>query len=285
MPGASESGEGDGGAPGDGDWGTGCDADDDWFTDADRLAEQYADADNLNARVALHERFSTADRPFRPWLLDRIRDRLGTDARVLTLGCGAGDLYAENAGRVPGGWDVTLTDASPGMVREAHGRLDGGYRYAVADAATLPFATGAVDAVTANHMLYHVPERRRALREIRRVLAPGGYLFASTNGADNMRELFAVLEAVNGGPVARGEGFRLANGREQLAAVFESVTRVDYDDGLRITDPGAVVAYALSREEFSEADAPALRSAVEEAFDDGALDVTKEVGLLVARRG
>jgi SAM-dependent methyltransferase len=261
------------------------DHEDDWFTDAERLADQYADAGNLSARVALHERFSTADRPFRPWLLDRMRERLGGDARVLTLGCGAGDLYAENAGRVPAGWAVTLTDASPGMVREARERVDDADALAVADAAAPPFATRAFDAVTANHMLYHVPDRRRALREIRRVLVPGGHLFAATNGAGNMRALFALLESVHGGPIERGSGFRLANGREQLAAVFASVDRVDYDDGLRVTDPEAVVDYALSRAEFSPADAPALRAAVEDAFEDGALEVHKEVGLLVAERG
>lgn len=259
--------------------------DDGWFTDAERLADQYADAGNLTARVALHERFSTADRPFRPWLLDRMRERLGGDARVLTLGCGAGDLYGENAGRVPAGWDVTLTDASPGMVREARGRVVDADAVAVADAASPPFATRTFDAVTANHMLYHVPDRRRALREIRRVLVPGGLLFAATNGAGNMRELFAVLESIHGGPIERGSGFRLANGREQLAAVFESVDRVDYDDGLCVTDPEAVVDYALSRAEFTETDAPALRAAVEEAFAGGAFEVTKEVGLLVAQRG
>lgn len=280
MSGGSEGGDADADERADGPG----DADD-WFTDADRLADQYADADNLNARVALHERFSTADRPFRPWLFDRIRERLGADARVLALGCGAGDLYAENADRVPDGWAVTLTDASRGMVREARGRLGDRYRRAVADAATLPFSTRTFEAVTANHMLYHVPDRRRALREIRRVLVPGGHLFAATNGAGNMRELFDLFESVHGAPIARGSDFRLANGREQLSAVFESVSRVDYDDGLRVTDPEPVVAYALSRAEFSDADAPALRAAVEEALAGGALDVTKEVGVLVAQRG
>jgi len=279
MPDANTPGDGSG------DRDDGAERRESWFTDADRLAEQYADADNLNARVALHERFSTADRPFRPWLFDQLRERLADDACVLTLGCGAGDLYAENADRVPGGWEVTVTDASLGMVGEACGRLDGSYRYAVVDAATLPFAAGEFDAVTANHMLYHVPDRRRALREIRRVLVPGGHLFAATNGDDNMRGLFDLLESVHGGPIARGSDFRLANGREQLADVFASVTRVDYDDGLRVTDPEAVVAYALSREEFSDSDAPALRAAVEDAFEDGRLDVTKEVGVLIARRG
>jgi SAM-dependent methyltransferase len=36
--------------------------------------------------------------------------------------------------------------------------------------------SGAFDAVIANHMLYHVPDRARALTEIRRVLRPGGRL-------------------------------------------------------------------------------------------------------------
>jgi hypothetical protein len=43
------------------------------------------------------------------------------------------------------------------------------------------------------------------------------------------------------------------------------------------------VRYALSREEFGESDAPALGRAFAERFEDGALSVTKDVGLFVAR--
>ena len=48
--------------------------------------------------------------------------------------------------------------------------------------------------MTANHMLYHVPDQERALRELRRVLKPGGRVVMATNAADHGQR-FRVLHA------------------------------------------------------------------------------------------
>ncbi|MDP8921644.1 MAG: class I SAM-dependent methyltransferase, partial [Chloroflexota bacterium] len=83
-------------------------------------------------------------------------------------------------------------DASFGMLREARRRaLDGGLSVPVlqAYAEALPVADAAYDRVMANHMLYHVPDQVRALREMRRVLRPGGRVIMATNAADHMARL------------------------------------------------------------------------------------------------
>ncbi len=121
--------------------------------------QQYGDAGNLNARAAL-----------------------GPEARILEVGCGPAQLWRRNLNRLPTGWRVTLTEFSPGVVSAARGALAG-------HEALFTFADGAFDAVIANYMLYHVPDRPRAFAEIARVLRPGGRLFATTNGPDNLREL------------------------------------------------------------------------------------------------
>ncbi len=50
------------------------------------------------------------------------------------------------------------------------------------DAQSIPFEDETFDAVIANHMLYHVPDRPKAIAEIKRVLKPGGRLIATTIG-------------------------------------------------------------------------------------------------------
>jgi SAM-dependent methyltransferase len=256
----------------------------DWCDDRAALREQYADADNLEARIALHREFSTADRPLNDWRFDAMAGRLIDDADVLGLGTGPGHLWRENRERTP--WTVHVTDASPGMVGESRDALtdEPWTRFAVCDAAALPYRSRSFDAVTAHHMLYHVPNRRRTLREIRRVLEPGGGLFASTNGAGHLRELFEVMEAVHGGPLARASGFRLENGREQLERAFDAVEVLEFDDVLEVTAVEPLVRYVLSRDEFDADDAPALHEAFAERFEDGRFDVEKAVGMLVARR-
>jgi hypothetical protein len=81
------------------------------FTDRSFLLErQYRTAQNLNARIELHERFSTNPEPFPRWVFDRLR--LPSEADILEVGCGNGNLWAANRGRIPAGWRLTLTDIS-----------------------------------------------------------------------------------------------------------------------------------------------------------------------------
>jgi SAM-dependent methyltransferase len=186
------------------------------------LAEQYADAENLRARVALHESHEVADRDWWAWVFDHY-EGLPTDADVIEVGCGPGDCWRATADRVPAGWDLLLTDFSAGMAVEARetvaeAGLDADV--AVAAAESVPLPRDCVDAVLANHVLYHV-DRAVAVPELRRVLRPGGRLFATTNGESNLRELHAMLDHVGYDPPELA--FSLENGPDQLAGAFESV--------------------------------------------------------------
>lgn len=256
----------------------------DWFVDRAALNEQYADASNLHDRQALHATYSTADVPLREWQLDQLT--LPDAAAVLSVGCGPGDLWPDVAERVPDGWSLTLTDLSAGMLETASERLwvdlTDRTAFAVADAATLPFRDGSFDAVTANHMLYHVPERDTAIAELARVLRPGGRLYATTNGDGNMRRIYDVLEAVIGHRPAHGSEFTLQNGREQLERHFESVECRRFDDALLVDEVEPLVRYALSRDDVPASAAVDLHRAFEAQFVDGSFRVEKEVGMFVA---
>ncbi len=94
------------------------------------------------------------------------------------MGCGLGESAAYFALR---GAEVTATDLSPEMLRMARrvaGRSGVGFREAVASADDLPFAPGSFDAVYIANTLHHLPEPLAVLREIRRVLRPGGWFFS-----------------------------------------------------------------------------------------------------------
>jgi len=102
------------------------------FTDRSFLLErQYRTAQNLNARIELHERFSTNPEPFPRWVFDRLR--LPSEADIPEVGCGNGNLWAANRDRIPAGWRLPLTDSSRGMIDEARERLGDLASYGVAD--------------------------------------------------------------------------------------------------------------------------------------------------------
>jgi ubiquinone/menaquinone biosynthesis C-methylase UbiE len=273
----------------------------------DYLLAQYLDASNLQARADLHQRYSTNPHDWQQWVYDQLDVPpssldLPLSSRVLELGCGPGQLWRQNLERLPQGWEVVLTDFSPGMADEARRNLArqnlvrqkpalGGRRFAFAvhDAQALPFADRSFDAVLANHMLYHVPDRARAFREIRRVLRPGGRFYAATNGRAHMRELRDLHERFEAGAGRRigsvAAPFTLENGAEQLRPWFSQVAIRRQENSLRVLEAAPLVAYVASTQTLSEGALRALAAYVEnEIARHGAIHITKDSGLFTAVR-
>lgn len=249
---------------------------------------QYGDDSNLNARVELHRRFSTNRGSFHRWVFDHLE--LPDGARVLEVGCGPGHLWAANTDRVPSGWSALLTDFSRGMVTIARRRLGDRFRYVVADASGLPLLPGVFDAVLANHMLYHVPDRDRAIGELARVLRPGGTLYAATNGRDHLQEIDGLIarwrtsRRLGGHRGQLNLRFNLENGADQLRAEFADVERRDWEDALAITEADPVVAYVRSTHSGAEVDLDGLRRETANLIErEGVLRVRKATGLFIAR--
>jgi ubiquinone/menaquinone biosynthesis C-methylase UbiE len=250
------------------------------------LTRQYQNASNLEARIALHARFSTNTYDYYSWIFDHLH--LPPHSRILELGCGTGRLWLENVHRIPEDWDVMLSDFSPGMTQEAQASLRDSHRpftFAVIDAQVIPYEDESFDGVIANHMLYHVPDRPQAFAEIRRVLRPGGKLYAATNGRAHLHELSSfVLEQSS--DFSHRLVFDLENGRDQLAPWFSTIVLHRYDDALIITEAEPLIAYFLSTRIASalddEARADLARRVEQELAAHGAIHVTKDIGLFEA---
>lgn len=263
------------------------------------VTRQYRDASNLNARAALHARYGVNPYPWFRWVFDQILSVAPSSARILEVGAGPGGLWREQRDRMPSGWRVSLTDLSEGMAAEQRAALASDaftmFDFAVADVEALPFPDGVFDLAIANHMLYHVPDRAKALGELRRILRPGGALLAATNGDDNMRELDDLVRSA--APKAASDAwkasfrhpFTLENGSAQLAPYFEGIELRRYEDGLDVTDIEPLIAYVLSIDApgYSEEEVIATVAArAREAMErhKGVFHITKSVGLFVARR-
>jgi ubiquinone/menaquinone biosynthesis C-methylase UbiE len=263
------------------------------------VQEQYRDGSNLNARIALQARFSTNPYGWQRWVFDRLE--LPPEARLLELGCGPGLLWRENLDRLPEGWTITLTDASPGMLGEAQDGLgaDPRFRFRVVDAQRIPFESGAFDAVVANNMLYHVPDLPRALSGIACVLGPGGSLYAATVGRGHLREMgwmLAVLDPAHPPeePIWYYLKFDLENGAEQLSGYFSEVSFVPYEDALAITEAKPLVDYLLStpiaqsarraEDEFHDRVSALTAMLERDLAARGEIRISKQTGMFIARR-
>lgn len=139
-------------------------------------------------------------------LLDPARVAVeGRRPRLLDVGCGTGLNVAE-----AGAWaDAVGVDVSDEALRFSRAR---GVAVSKASIEALPFPDGAFDVVTCFDVLYHraVEDDARAVRELARVLAPGGLLFVRTPALSSLRR--AHDEAVHG---------RRRHDRRELAALLD----------------------------------------------------------------
>ena len=97
---------------------------------------------------------------------------LRRDVRLLDVGCGPGTITADFAQRVTHGVVLGI-DASAAVIAEAQ-RDHPGVSFAVGDVYRLDFPASSFDIVHAHQVLQHLSDPVAALREMRRVVRPGG---------------------------------------------------------------------------------------------------------------
>lgn len=137
----------------------------------DSLAEGYA------------RHWGPVIRPAAEALLQRLEGVVPSGGRILDVGTGTGTLALGALARWPGA-TVTGVDASDAMLdlaaEAARERLpqrdQARFQRATAVAEQLPFDEAVFDVAISSFVLQLVPSRAAALREIRRVLRPGGRL-------------------------------------------------------------------------------------------------------------
>jgi ubiquinone/menaquinone biosynthesis C-methylase UbiE len=166
--------------------------------------------------------------------------------RVLDVGCGTGWLAAGLARARP---DVLTAgvDLSAGMLGKA--REAGAAVLVQGSADGLPIADGSVEVVVGRGVLHHLPDPLAALREWRRVLAPGGAVVLSSeptpaveaHGDVLVRALLAVLRR----PLTDEEDFW------ELAAMAANLHVFDLDELEALAAEAGFADVALRTEAFA----------------------------------
>ena len=136
-----------------------------------------------------------------PFVLDTLSGMAREPDRVGDVGCGSGILLGDVLEAMPAarghGVDVSRT-----MLRHAARVMDvRGMReraaFVASDMRRLPFAADSFDFLVANEVLEHLPEPAGALREIRRVLRPGGFLSSSIPVGDDVPTHLCLFRTVD----------------------------------------------------------------------------------------
>ncbi|MHB9926046.1 MerR family transcriptional regulator [Clostridium botulinum] len=244
--------------------------------------QQYENASNLRARIAIHELFSTNKEGWMPWFFKELKHELSrissncqnyneninneniselsnldlkqSNIKILELGCGDASFWNKNFNNIPLNWEITLTDFSEGMLKDAKKNLRetrSRFNFKIVNAEKIPFEEESFDVVIANHMLYHVPNINKALKEINRVLKSEGILFTSTVGKNHMKEIRQIISTFNIYNLTSEsweitDSFQLENGLKIVSEYFNMVELKRYKDNLKVTDPVYILDYIFS---------------------------------------
>jgi ubiquinone/menaquinone biosynthesis C-methylase UbiE len=152
--------------------------------------------------------------------------KVASGDRVLDVGCGTGVLARTAADRVAAEGQVTGLDLNEGMLAVAR-RLRPTINWRQGDATKLPFEDATYDVIMSQFALMYFPDRVAALKEMWRVLTPGGRLVIAVWGPYERATGYVILTeiaqrtcgqaaaAVLTAPFALGD-------KDQLLALFKA---------------------------------------------------------------
>jgi SAM-dependent methyltransferase len=181
----------------------------------------------LEATAETYERL-LAPAIFESWT-HRVANAAGIQPgqRVLDVACGTGVLARTVADRVDPGGSVAGIDLNPAMLTVAR-RIAPGIEWREGQAESLPYPDRSFDAVVSQFGLMFFTDRAAALREMMRVLAPGGRMavavFDSLDNIPAYSTMVTVLQKVVGDGAARAleSPFVLGDTGELLALFHEA---------------------------------------------------------------
>jgi SAM-dependent methyltransferase len=176
--------------------------------------------------------------------------------RLLDLGCGDGAWTMEVARHVGAGdiLGVEFVEDFAQLAREA------GVDAVVADlGGRLPYDDASIDVVHSNQVIEHLPRTDNFLREIARILAPGGYAVVSTNNLSSWHNIVSLSlgwqpapchvsdEAIVGNPTTFNEGAEAPTPGQTHLRVFtgRALAQLAAHHGLTVDYQGAAGYYPL----------------------------------------
>jgi ubiquinone/menaquinone biosynthesis C-methylase UbiE len=258
------------------------------------LSDQYLDSSNYIARIEINRRFRTNPQPWTNWIFDQIK--FPENSKVLELGCGNGILWKNNTDKIPDDCQIILSDFSEGMLNDARNLLSdisGWFKYKIINAQAISYFNDYFDLVIANLMLYHIPNRKKALSEISRVLKSDGTFYSTTFGKSNMKEINDIVsnydKRLDYSLEIFAKEFGLKNGKSQLKEYFEDVKLIRYPDFLEVTEADPIIHYVLSfgknRKILVGENLLDFKDYLNEILDNnGKIVVTKDTGMFIAKK-
>jgi ubiquinone/menaquinone biosynthesis C-methylase UbiE len=165
-----------------------------------------------------------AGKEFLDWLA------LPKHLRWLDVGCGTG-AFTEVLQQTSAAVEIVAIDTAAAHVAQAQSRVKGeNVRFEVADACSMSFEDGRFDAAVSALVLNFIPDREKAVAEMRRVVRPGGtiaaYVWDFAGGRGASQHLNSAIKEIEGSDT-KGALNADSTSQEKLKALFHSLGLTD----------------------------------------------------------
>jgi ubiquinone/menaquinone biosynthesis C-methylase UbiE len=210
---------------------------------------QYKTHQNLSNRINIWS-YGTNPESIYKWIFRNIK--LQENERLLELGCGTGNLWLENYKSVNLNNSIIISDASKNMLNTARSKLKNlnlPLSYKKINAEKIPFPDQTFDIVLACHMMYHIPDLKKALLSINRILKLNGRFISTTVSKIHLQELNDFLSEFGLSSEKKMfffSEYRNETARGLLEPFFTEIDFYEYKNTVNITSVDPLMKYIES---------------------------------------
>lgn len=256
---------------------------------------------DLLTRINIHDAFGARD--IDKWMLKVLPLQQGMT--ILDVGCGSGKQCFSYLAHLSGKASITGGDVSDELLSQAkqeNNKLGQRITFQTLDFnQTFPFSAGQYDLVSCSFAIYYAHNIPFTIKEMHRVLKPGGFLFTTGPMPENKRMFYKIIEEATGKTIPPMPGSsRYAS--EILSAIKNEFTSVEihiFENPLTFPSVEPFLAYtraSLSEDRLLwnaffqtkkdfENIMTQIAQVAQEWFDrDGKLVMTKVVGGFLAKK-
>jgi ubiquinone/menaquinone biosynthesis C-methylase UbiE len=252
-----------------------------------RVKEMYIKNNTLSKRQNLHDKYSVNKYGWHNWVFDQYE--IKENINILELGSGSGTTWIGKENKIPLNVNIILSDISPLMIEKLEEKFNGcnNFSFEIIDIQNILFGNEVFDIVIANHMLYHVPDIKKGLFEIKRVLKKDGVLYTTTLGENSLIELQDIYKEYKNEfkfQYTKNCSFTMENGENILKSQFNNIKKIFYIDSLEVTDINDLMEYIISYNKINKDIYNKIYENIKNKFNENNIfKIRKEQGMFICK--
>ncbi len=256
---------------------------------------------DLLTRINIHDAYGARD--IDKWMLDVLPLEQGMT--ILDVGCGSGKQCFSYLAHLSGKADITGADVSEELLakaQEENKKLGERIKFQTLNFnKTFPQPDETYDLVSCSFAIYYAEDIPFTIREMHRVLKPGGFLFTTGPMPENKQLFYDIIQEATGKeiPPMPGSSRYASEILDTIKAQFSEVDVHIFENPLTFPDPEPFLAYTQAslsedrllwndffqtKEDFKTIMSKIAEVAKERHEKDGELVMTKVVGGFLATK-